>query len=789
MDAKASTPVLLRFGCFEFDPDKAELREAGVLRQLPAQPLRVLALLAGRPGELVSRKEIRHCLWGDRKYIDVDRGINFCMNQIRGVLRDPADRSHYIKTVPRQGYRFAAPVDRITLEPDSALPIGPSAAVAEGDKTGSFSNADSPAANRSPRSRLVGGALMSLAFAALLATDVASPNRVRATMAPMDSIIVADFVNLTGDSVFDDALKQALITQLKQSPSLSVVSEENQRNALPLMRLTGSERMTRAIGMELCRRIGSKAVVAAQISRMGSHYLLDLKAISCAAGDILDSEQREVSHKEDILTALVQGSAGLRAALGESLPSIQKFEVPEAFTTVSLDALQSYAQAIKVLKAQGDAPSIPLLERAVELDPLFPMAYASLAARYNNLDQPAQALEYAAKAYELRARVSERERLIITSRYHRLRGEIEQLTEVLDQWISEYPRDALPHGSLGVNFIMRGQFPQALAELQTALSLQQDDASIYENTAMLHIAWNRLTEARAALDDAAAHHLDSGGLRTLAYYVAFQQGDAESMQKQVDWSIGKPGAEDVILSAESDTEAFAGHLKNARKMSLRAADAARRAGFVEAAALWMANAALRDAEYGDSNAARRGASDALDLATGKNVEMLAALGLARAGDIEAARRLVDQLERDYPSDTMLAVYRLPVIKAAIALSERNPKRALEILDDVMPYDFARPSPAGMATMYPSYLRGQAYAMLGDSTAAEKEFLQVVNHRGLTLNSALGVLGSLQLAKVCAMNGKIDQAKLLYRRLLLDWKDADPESMTLRAARAGYASLH
>jgi tetratricopeptide (TPR) repeat protein len=656
------------------------------------------------------------------------------------------------------------------------------------DQTGSFSSTHFPAAHRIPRSGLVGVALLSVAFAALLATDVASPNRVRATMAPMNSVIVADLVNLTGDSVFDDTLKQALITQLKQSPSLTVVSEENQRNALPLMRLTGSERMTRAIGMELCRRIGSKAVVAAQISRIGSHYLLDLKAVSCAAGDILASEQREVSRKEDILTALVQGSAGLRAALGESLPSIEKFEVPEAFTTVSLDALQSYARAIKVLKAQGDAPSIPLFKRAVELDPLFPMAYASLAARYNNLSQPAQALEYAAKAYELRGRVSERERLIITSRYHRLRGELEQLTQVLDQWISEYPKDAAPHGSLGVNYIMRGQFPQALAELQTALSLQQDDASIYENTAMLYLGWNRPSEAGAALDDAAAHHLDSGGLRTLAYYVAFLQGDTAAMQKQADWSIGKPGTEDVTLSAEADTEAFSGHLKSARKMSLRAADAAKRAGFIEAAALWIGNAALRDAEFGDRNAARRGTSDALDLAAGRNVKVLAALCLARIGDTEAAGKLVDQLERDYPSDTMLAVYRVPIIKAAIALSDRNPKRALEILDDVKPYDLARPSPVGLAAMYPSYLRGQAYAMLGDSTSAEKEFLQVVNNRGLTLNSALGVLGSLQLAKVYAMNGKNDQAKLSYRHFLLDWQDADSDSMTLRAARTGYASL-
>jgi DNA-binding winged helix-turn-helix (wHTH) protein/tetratricopeptide (TPR) repeat protein len=789
LDALTPTPVLLRFGSFELDPDKAELREAGVLRRLPAQPFRVLALLAGRPGELVSRQEIRYCLWGDRKYIDVDRGINFCISQIRGVLRDPAGSSRYIKSVPRQGYRFAAAVDRIALTSEAALPIEPADwAVPAADKLEFVARTPVPATTRMSRPRLLGGALMSLTFSVLLATDVPSPAAVHATIGPMDSIVVADFVNLTGDRVFDDTLKQALITQLQQSPSLSVVSEEKQRSALTLMRLTGSERMTRSIGMDLCRRIGSKAVVAAEISRMGSHYLLDVKAISCAAGDILDSEQREVSRKEDILTALAQASAGLRAGLGESLPSIQKFEVPEPFTTVSLEALRSYAQGIKVLKAQGDAPSIPLFKRAVELDPLFPMAYASLAARYNNLEQPGRALEYATKAYELRSRVSERERLIITSRYHRLRGEMEQLTQVLDQWISEYPNDAAPHGSLGVNFIIRGQFPQALAELQTAFSLQEDDASIYENTAMLYIAWNRPNEAHAALDDAATHHLDTGGLGTLAYYVGFLQGDSAAMQKQADWALGKPGTEDVVLSAESDTEAFSGRLESARKMSLRAADSARRAGFTEAAALWMVNAALRDAEYGDPEAARRGASDALDLATGKNVKVLAALCLARSGDTDAASKLVDQLEKDYASDTMLAVYRVPTIKAAIALSERIPKKALEILDGVKPYDLARPSPAGMASMYPSYLRGLAYAMLGDSTDAEREFLQVVNNRGLTLNSPLGVLGALQLARVYAMNGRVEQAKPLYRHFLIDWKDADPDSISLRAARADYASL-
>jgi eukaryotic-like serine/threonine-protein kinase len=535
MDALASDPVLLRFGAFELDLDKAELREAGILRRLPAQPLRVLTLLAGRPGEVVSRKEIRHCMWGDRKYVEVDRGINFCLNQIRSVLRDPAEASHYIKTVPRRGYCFIAPVDRIAVRTQAKFPVeSAEPPIRAADVATPASQTHSGGSTTTRRRHLLGGALVLLAFAALLTTDAPSP---RGSRTVEDSIIVADVVNLTGNPVLDDTLRQALITQLKQSPTLSIVSEEKQSSALTLMRLNGDERITRAIGMELCRRIGSKAVIATQISRMGSHFLLDLKAISCTSGDILDSEQHEVSRTEDILTALNQGSAGIRAGLRESLPSIQKFEVPAAFTTASLEALQSYAQAIKVLKAEGDAPSIPLFKHAIELDPLFPMAYAALAARYNNLDQPGQALEYAAQAYELRARVSERERLIITSRHHRLRGELEALTQVLDQWIWEYPDDASPHGSLGVNYILRGQYSQALAELQTALSLQQDDASIYENLATVHLAWNRPAEARAVLDDAAAHHLDTAGLRELAYDLAFLQGDA-AMQRQVDWSMG-----------------------------------------------------------------------------------------------------------------------------------------------------------------------------------------------------------------------------------------------------------
>ena len=785
MDALASTPLLLCFGPFELDPIEATLRENGVLRRLPAQPFRVLVLLLEHAGEVVSRTEIRQCLWGARKYVEVDRGINFCLNQIRGVLRDPAEASRYIKTVTRQGYVFNELVVRIARDSAPAAPHAP----AERPLDDCVAPAPTVLVRpRRPRSLSAVGVLLLLAVALLPIADAPSLHR-QLPPAPIDSIIVTDFANRTGDAVFDDTLREALVTELKQSPSLSVVSDENERRALALMRLSADARITRAIGMDLCHRTGSKVVIAAEISRMGSQYLLNLKEIACATGDILHSERREVARKEDVLSALHQASSGIRAALGASLPSLQKFDIPEADTTVSLEALQSYTRAIKVLKAQGDIPSIPLFKRAIELDPMFAMAYAALAGRYNNLSQPGQALEYAAQAYELRGRVSERERLIITSRYHRLRGEIEQLTQVLQFWISEYPRDANPHGSLGVNLIMQGHYPQALAELRTALLMQQDDASMYDNLGTLYLVLNRLSDAREVLNIAATHHVDSAGLRIVAYDLAFLEGSAGAMQEQMDWSLGRPGVEDILLSAQSDTEAFSGHLKSAYKYSERAAASATRAGFNEAAALWTVNAALRNAEYGAGDEAKRGVAVALKLARGRNVLVLAALCLARVGDTNAAQKLVDQLAHDYSTDTMLTVYRLPVIKAAIALSDGDAQRALEILEDVKPYDLARPSPSGMANMYPAFLRGGAYALLGDGVSAEKEYLQVIDHPGLTLNSPLAVLAPLQLARLYSSSGQKNQARALYGRFLLRWNDADTDASPLPDVRVEFARLH
>jgi tetratricopeptide (TPR) repeat protein len=462
----------------------------------------------------------------------------------------------------------------------------------------------------------------------------------------------------------------------------------------------------------------------------------------------------------------------LRAGLGESLRSVQKFDVPVEVTTASLEALKSYSDGLKVLVSKGDAPSIPFFSRAIELDPDFSMAYATLAARYNNLDQPAQALRLATRAYELRDRVSERERLVITTRYLRLTGQLEKLTQALDMWISEYPRDAGPHGSLGSNYAFMGEYSKALTEWQTAVRLAPDDVSMYENLGVVYLALNRPLEAEQTLNLAFAQNLDSGGLRWAAYYLGFVQKDSRLMQQQAQWSVGKPGSEDVLLSAQADTEGFFGRLRSAREFSRRAVDSAIRSDYPEAAALWQVNAALREAEFNAPREARSGVRAALALSAGRNVKMLAALTLARLGDADQAETIAKELQSENPRNTVFAHFRLPSIAAAIALSRGNPARAVECLEAIRPYELGEPSPSGLAPLYPAYLRGLAYLSMHDGAAAAIEFKKVLDNPGIALNFAPAALAQLDLARAYALAKDAIHATAAYDSFLSLWKDAD-----------------
>ncbi|MGA7930660.1 MAG: protein kinase [Candidatus Sulfotelmatobacter sp.] len=603
-----------------------------------------------------------------------------------------------------------------------------------------------------------------------------------------DTVVLADFDNKTGDTVFDDALKQALAVQLGQSPFLNILSDRKVEETLRLMGRPSTDRITRDVARELCIRTGSKAIVLGSISNLGGQYVIGLNTVGCSSGDTLATEQEQAATKQNVLESLGRAAAGLRAKLGESLASIQRFDVPVEATTPSLEALKAFSMGISTLRAKGNAESIPFFKRALELDPNFAVAYASLGLVYGNLGQASLAAENIKKAYDLRDRVSEREKYRISALYYQnVTGELEQATQVYELWAKSYPQDSAPPGNLGFIYADLGQYEKSLAATEEAQRLVP--AAIgYFNLAGIYLSLNRLDDVEKTIEDAQKHNLAGDFLHLAIYQLAFLKSDTAEMERQVAWAAGKPGTEDMLLSFQSDTEAYYGHLSRARDFSRRAVDAAVRADSKETAAIWQVNAALREAEFGNLAAAKQDVSAALTLTPGRDVEMLAALVLARNGEAVRAKTIVGELEKSYPSQTVLKVYWLPTIKAAIELNANNAAQSLVYLEAAAPYELGEPPPFQVGTLYPAYIRGQAQLMAHNGAAAAVEFQKLMDHRGIVLNFVTGSLAHLQLGRAYAMAGDTAKAKSAYQDFLTLWKDADPDIPILKEAKAEYGKL-
>jgi serine/threonine protein kinase/tetratricopeptide (TPR) repeat protein len=607
-----------------------------------------------------------------------------------------------------------------------------------------------------------------------------------APLTEKDTVVLADFTNTTGDSVFDDALKQALSVELGQSPFLNVLSDRRVSETLRMMGRPASERVTMDVGRELCVRTGSKALLGGTISSVGSHYLIDLTAVACTTGDTLAKEQGEATSKEDVLKTLSQTSSSLRARLGESLPSVQKFDVPVEASTSSLEALKNYSMGITAGRTQGSAAGIPFLKRAVELDPNFAMAYAALSVDYGNLEERSLEIEFGEKAYQLRDRVTEREKLRITGNYFSSRGEAEKAAQAYEMWIASYPHDFVPHGNLSGVYLNLGQMEKAMAEAQEAMRLAPSVTG-YSNLGLMYVMLNRLDEAKATFDEALAHKLDGGALRLSMYYLAFRRGDQAQMAQQVTWGAGKPGAEDALLSAQSDTEAYYGRMSKAREFTRRAVDSAIRNDSKETAAIWQINAALREVEIGNVALGRQGVATALALSAGRDVKTASALTLARAGDTARAKALAEELEKDYPTNTLIKLYWLPAINAAIELDKNNSSQALVDLEPAAPYELGLAG-TDINYLYPAYLRGQAYLLTHDGNATAAEFQKLLDHPGIASNFVTQALTHLQVGRAYAMAGDTAKARVAYQDFFNIWKDADQDIPILKEAKAEYARL-
>jgi eukaryotic-like serine/threonine-protein kinase len=601
-----------------------------------------------------------------------------------------------------------------------------------------------------------------------------------------DTIVLADFANSTGDSVFDETLKTALSVSLNQSPFLNVLSDNKVAATLKRMTRPLDTKLTPDVARELCQRAGSKAYIAGSIASLGSQYVLGLKAVNCQSGDTLAQQQTTAAGKEKVLDTLGETASKLRGDLGESLATVQKLDarLSEA-TTSSLEALKAYSMGNTTRQEKGSAPAIPFYKRAIELDPGFPMGYASLSQAYRDLGQPSLALEYVTKAYQLRDRVSEREKLAISAHYFETTEEIEKLAQTYELWEASYPRDdhrtylALAYGDMG-------QWDKALAESQEGVRLAPQ-LQTYSNLATSLLCLNRLEEAKSTLEQALAHRLDGGLLRAEVYLIAFLQGDTAQMEQQVVWGTGKPGDEDLLLSIQSDTEAYYGRMSRARDFSRRAVDSAVRADSKEIAGFWQVNAALREAELGNAASAKQGVVAALALSPGRDVKVAAALTLARIGNVPRAKALAEELDKSYPTNTMLKLYWLPTINAAIEISKGNSSQAVVDLAPAGPYELGLTG-ASINYLYPAYVRGQAYLLAHNGTAAGAEFQKLLNHTGIVTNFVTGSLAHLQIGRAYAMAGDATKAKAAYQDFLTLWKDADPDIPILKEAKVEYAKL-
>jgi eukaryotic-like serine/threonine-protein kinase len=612
-----------------------------------------------------------------------------------------------------------------------------------------------------------------------------------AKLTERDTIVVAAFTNGTNDSVFDDALRMPLEVALQQSPSLNLLAQDKTAQTLKLMNRAADDRLTDDVAREVCLRTKSKAMVTSSIADAGNQYQIELKARDCQNGDELANAKVVAEHRDQVVNALGVAAYRLRYELGESSASLRQFDKPLGqAASSSLEALQAYAQGVKTAVKTG----LPLEEvlshfkRAVELDPNFPLAYNWLGGVYGNLGEQTLAAQSYRRAYELRDRTTQREKLIIEESYYCcVTRDLEKWLQAVKSVIQTYPHNS-ELNKLTNFYLVAGDYQKALAAAWEFFRAQPiSGLQAYSNFIRIYCALDRLDDAQKQLEEARSQGIDGFHLHSAWYQLAFLQGDKDGMREQVRWAMGKPGSEDELLSVQTDTEAYYGRFAKARQLSGQAIDAAMQTSVRETAATLKAQQALRESEIGNTTEARSMAAEALALSAGRFVEIVGALALAVAGDAVQAQNLADKLNREYPLDTLMQAYWLPSIQAAIAIHGNNPGEGVEILRRSVPYEWGYNDLEWWA-LYPIYLRGQAYLKAGQGQAAVAEFQKIVGHRGIAGNGMVGPLAHLQLGRAQVLAGDNSAGRKSYQDFLTLWKDADPGIPVLQQAKAEYAKL-
>jgi tetratricopeptide (TPR) repeat protein/predicted Ser/Thr protein kinase len=624
--------------------------------------------------------------------------------------------------------------------------------------------------------------IAALAAVAVAATILFLQFRSARVLTEKDTILLTDFANTTGDSVFDGTLKQALAVQLGQSPFLNIFSEDRVRGALRLMGRSPEERVTRDVGREICQRQGLKAMLVGSIASLGNHYVVTLEAINAQTGDAIAGEQAEAENKEQVLRALGEAAMKLRGNLGESLQSVQKFDAPiEQATTSSLEALKAFSLGVEQQLKGKFLEAIPFLKRATEIDPNFALAHARMASMYYNSGLFDLAAEASQKAYDLRDRVSERERLFISAGYYdNVTGELDKYLETLDLWKRTYPNHAAPPNNLAVKYNDLGQFDKAAEEAREAIRLNPNSASGYSLLATAFVGLNRFDEAKEIIRQALAQKLETAVMHRTLYRIAFVQGDATTMNQQIEWLSGKPD-EYLAQNWQAETAAFSGQLRKAKEFSNHAFELAERRDLKDVAAQIAVGAAARDALLGDCRLVKEQTAKALNMSHSQLTMVNTGNALATCGEFGQTQTITGELTRRFPKDTILNKVLLPLIQARIELHRGNPAQAIQLLETTRPYE-------GYALFQIAYLRGQSYLNQQRATDAAAEFQKILDHRGWQPTSPLYSLAHLGLARAVALSGDTTKARKPYQDFFALWKDADPDILILQEARREYEKL-
>ena len=769
---------LVRFEDFELDLRSYQVRRSGDTLRLERIPMEVLFLLVERRGQLVTREEIIEKLWGKNVFLDTDNAINTAIRKIRQVLKDDPEQPRFIQTVTGRGYRFIGQISEAVVPPAQAP------------------------AQEQPAPTGIGKRwkLIVPATVAVLALSVGGYFYLHRApkLTDKDTIVLADFNNTTGDSVFDGTLRRGLAVQLEQSPFLSLISDERIQQVLRLMGKPADARLTPEIAREICERTASAAVLEGSIASLGSQYVLGLRAEDCRTGDVLADEQVQVARKEEVLNALGQIATRFRSRVGESLTTVKKYDIPLAeATTPSLEALKAYSEGWQVSFSSGSAAALPFFKRAIEIDPNFASAYAALGRMYGDIGESVLSAVNTSRAYQLRDRASDQERFFISLTYDlQVTGNLEKAQQTCELWMQTYPRAWLPHALLaGGVYPSIGKREESVEEAKIALGIDPDFSIGYSLLADSYLALERTAEAERTLQRASERKLDIPDFYVQRYVIAFLKDDKTGMEREAALAREKPGVDDWMSNAEAFVSAYSGHLKEARKMSERAVDLARKAERRDTEALYEADAAMREALFGNTLAARQRAGAAVELSKSRDVEYGAAFALALAGDSSRSQGLTEDLARRFPEDTIVRFTYVPTIRALVALKHSQPSKAIELLQTTISYEGGTPIEGGSefflgaGTLYPAYVRGLAYLATRQGAEAAAEFQKILDHRGIVICDPIGALAHLQLGRAYALLVDKSKANSVYQDFLTLWKDADPDIPILKQAKAEYANLN